>query len=80
MVVDVKPTNETILKRSGGYETTKRVPGDDCAHCQGTGKEPDGWTYEEPGQAPRVQPRPHETANAWRRAPHGPRRQPSVLR
>lgn len=47
VVVDVKPSNETILKRSGGYETTKRVPGDDCTHCQGTGKEPDGWTYEE---------------------------------
>lgn len=47
VVVDVKPSNETILKRSGGYETTKRAPGDDCAHCQGTGKEPDGWTYEE---------------------------------
>jgi hypothetical protein len=47
VVVDVKPTNETILKRSGGYETTKRVPGDDCPSCNGTGKEPDGWTYEE---------------------------------
>ena len=30
VVVDVKPTNATILKRSGGYETTKRVPGNDC--------------------------------------------------
>jgi hypothetical protein len=47
VVVDVKPANESLLKRSGGYETTKRVPGDECAHCQGTGKEPDGWTYEE---------------------------------
>ena len=53
VVVDVKPTNETILKRSGGYETTKRVPGDDCAHCQGTGKEPEGWTYEEALAKPR---------------------------
>ena len=42
VVVDVKPSNETILKRSGGYETTKRVPGDDCTHCQGTGKETHG--------------------------------------
>ena len=53
VVVDVKPTNETILKRSGGYETTKRVPGDDCAHCQGTGKEPEGWTFEEALAKPR---------------------------
>jgi hypothetical protein len=47
VVVDVKPTNATILKRSGGYEATRRVPGDECTHCQGAGKEPDGWTYEE---------------------------------
>ena len=40
VVVDVKPSNEAIHKRSGGYETTKRVPGDDCIHCQGAGKEP----------------------------------------
>ena len=53
VVVDVKPTNETILKRSGGYETTKRVPGDDCAHCQGTGREPDSWTHEEALAKPR---------------------------
>jgi hypothetical protein len=53
VVVDVKPTNETLLKRSGGYETTNRVPGDDCTRCQGTGKEPDGWTYEEALAEPR---------------------------
>jgi hypothetical protein len=47
VVVDVKPSSETVLKRSGGYQTTKRVPSDDCTHCQGTGKEPDGWNYEE---------------------------------
>ena len=53
VVVDVKPSNETILRRSGGYETTTRVPGDDCTHCQGTGREPDGWTYEEALADPR---------------------------
>jgi hypothetical protein len=53
VVADVKPTNETILKRSGGYETTKRVPGDDCIHCQSPGKEPDGWAYEEALAKPR---------------------------
>jgi hypothetical protein len=47
VVVDVKPGNETILKRSGGYETSKRVPGDNCPHCHGSGKEPDGWTYQD---------------------------------
>jgi hypothetical protein len=53
VVVDVKPTNETILKRSGGYEITKRAPGDDCDHCQGSGKEPSGWAYEEALAKPR---------------------------
>ena len=53
VVVDVKPTNETLLKRSGGYETTKRVPGDDCDRCNGTGQEPDGWTYNEALAKPR---------------------------
>ena len=52
-VVDVKPTNETIVKRSGGYQSTRRMPGDDCAHCQGSGKEPDGWTYKEALATPR---------------------------
>jgi len=53
VVVDVKPSNETILKRSGGYKTTKGVPGDDCAHCRGTGKEPHGWIYEKASAHPR---------------------------
>jgi hypothetical protein len=53
VVVDVKATNETVLKRSGGYEASKRVPGDACAHCQGTGKEPDGWKYEDAKAEPR---------------------------
>jgi len=53
VVVDVKPSNETILKRSGGYETSKRVPGDDCPHCDGTGQESEGWTYEQAKAKPR---------------------------
>ena len=53
VVVDVKPTNETILKRSGGYKTTKRVPGDKCPQCDGTGQEPEGWTYQQALDKPR---------------------------
>jgi hypothetical protein len=46
VVVDIYPES-SLLKRSGGWRTTKRVRGDDCPHCGGSGKEPDGWTLEE---------------------------------
>jgi hypothetical protein len=45
-VVDVSKSNSLVLSRSGGHQTQQRVPGDPCPNCQGTGKEPDGWTYE----------------------------------
>ncbi|MBN1955992.1 MAG: hypothetical protein JW900_13210, partial [Anaerolineae bacterium] len=44
---------KTLLKRSGGYKTNRRVPGNDCAHCGGTGREPDGWTYQRAQASPR---------------------------
>ena len=44
-VVDVSKSNSFVLSRSGGHQTQQRVPGDICPHCQGSGKEPDGWTF-----------------------------------
>lgn len=43
----------SILKRSGGYETTAQVPAGDCPRCGGTGQEPDGWTLEQANASPR---------------------------
>lgn len=52
VVVDISPES-SLLKRSGGWRTTKRARGDDCAHCGSSGKEPDGWTLEEARAHPR---------------------------
>jgi hypothetical protein len=52
VVVDISPES-SLLKRSGGWSTTKRVRGDDCNHCGGSGKEPDGWTLQEARANPR---------------------------
>ena len=52
VVVDISPES-SLLKRSGGWRTTKRVQGDDCAHCGASGKEPDGWALEEARANPR---------------------------
>jgi hypothetical protein len=52
VVVDISPES-SLLKRSGGWRTTKRVQGDDCAHCGACGKEPDGWALEEARANPR---------------------------
>jgi hypothetical protein len=60
VVVDISPES-SLLKRSGGWRTTKRVRGDDCPHCGATGKEPDGWTLE----AARADPR--EFNQSWAR-------------
>jgi hypothetical protein len=51
-VVDVSRSNSFVLSRSGGCQTQQRVPGDICPHCQGTGKEPDGWTFDRAKASP----------------------------
>lgn len=58
-VVDVGKSNSFVLSRSGGYQTQQRVPGDACPHCQGSGKEPAGWTYE------RAKANPVEFNRSW---------------
>ena len=51
-VVDVSKSNSFVLSRSGGCQTQQRVPGDICPRCQGTGKEPDGWTFDRAKASP----------------------------
>jgi len=46
VVVDISAASST-LKCSGGYTTDRRVRGDDCPHCGGSGHEPDEWTFEQ---------------------------------
>ena len=58
-VVNVGRSNSFVLSRSGGYQTRQRVPGERCPHCQGSGKEPDGWTYE------RAKANPVEFNRSW---------------
>ena len=58
-VVDVSKSNSFVLSRSGGHQTQQRVPGEACPHCQGSGKEPDGWTFE------RAKANPVEFNRSW---------------
>jgi hypothetical protein len=60
VVVDISPES-SLLKRSGGWRTTKRARGDDCAHCGSSGKEPDGWTLE------KARAHPREFNRSWAR-------------
>ena len=53
VVVDVSKSNNYVLSRSGGRQTQRQARGDDCTHCQGSGLQPDGWTYEQAQADPR---------------------------
>lgn len=53
VVVDVSKSNNYVLSRSGGRQTQRQARGDDCAHCHGSGLEPDGWTFEQAKADPR---------------------------
>ena len=53
VVVDVSKANNYVLSRSGGHQTQRQARGDDCAHCRGSGLEPDGWAYEQAKADPR---------------------------